>query len=607
MFTRLATVFAAVLLFARPGDADQKWARIDTSNFIVIGTVGESRLRSVGTQFEGFREALTKLLSSTITSTAVPTVVIVFSDDKTFQEFKPVYNGKPVEIGGLFVPRQQINYILIGPPRSTDALRPVFHEYSHLLVNNVEPGLPVWLNEGLAEYYSSFDLENNGQYVTIGRTIESHYRTLASETWLPLKELLATKHDSPQYNENSRRGVFYAECWMLTHMLLHGEPDRRAQLRAYVGELSTGADPVEAWERQFGREDMMKALRAYSERRLIAATRYTMSDRITGAPGAAVSFAPADAEATLGELLVALRRNDDAIKHFDRALNLKPAFARAAVGRAFAAGERPAATVDSDSTDWLSEYMIGSTLLTGVGSMEQSSIASALAALERAARARGDIPNLQVLYARALEESGGDPSATVDALKKAHEAVPARDDYALLLAQALTRAGQYAGARAVLGDVMARPHLPGGKDAAFAAMRRTVAAEERANRGRGAAEEPSNANRPAPPSESSAVGGADATVHPAYRPVQPGERRVEGSLERIDCAPKRIELVVRLSDRVARFQATGFDKVDFISYRSDPLTTVTCGARQPPDHVYLTFTAGELDGAAVALEFLAKQ
>ena len=50
-------------LFARSSAADQKWTRVDTPNFIVIGTVGESRLRSIGAQFEGFREALTKLLS----------------------------------------------------------------------------------------------------------------------------------------------------------------------------------------------------------------------------------------------------------------------------------------------------------------------------------------------------------------------------------------------------------------------------------------------------------------------------------------------------------------------------------------------------------------
>jgi hypothetical protein len=74
MLKPLAAALVAVLLFARAGAADQQWSRVDTSNFIVIGTVGESSLRSIGTQFEGFREALTKLLSSSVTTTAVPTI-----------------------------------------------------------------------------------------------------------------------------------------------------------------------------------------------------------------------------------------------------------------------------------------------------------------------------------------------------------------------------------------------------------------------------------------------------------------------------------------------------------------------------------------------------
>src|SRR4051812_46179242 len=151
-----------VLLLPRSVAAEPKWIRVDTPNFIIIGAVGEGRLRSVGMQFEGFREALTLLFSSKATTTAVPTVVVVFPDDKTFDPFKPVYQGKKVDIGGLFVPRQDINYILIGPERSSDSLRSVFHEYAHLVVSNVAPNLPVWLNEGLAEYYSTFELTNDG-------------------------------------------------------------------------------------------------------------------------------------------------------------------------------------------------------------------------------------------------------------------------------------------------------------------------------------------------------------------------------------------------------------------------------------------------------------
>lgn len=39
-----------------------------------------------------------------------------------------------------------------------DTMRIVFHEYSHLITSNVAGSVPVWLNEGLAEFYSTFQL-----------------------------------------------------------------------------------------------------------------------------------------------------------------------------------------------------------------------------------------------------------------------------------------------------------------------------------------------------------------------------------------------------------------------------------------------------------------
>ena len=53
--------------------AEPRWSRIDTPHFVVIGTGSEKHLQTVGAQFEGFREALTRLLSPTATATAVPT------------------------------------------------------------------------------------------------------------------------------------------------------------------------------------------------------------------------------------------------------------------------------------------------------------------------------------------------------------------------------------------------------------------------------------------------------------------------------------------------------------------------------------------------------
>jgi hypothetical protein len=184
------------------------------------------------------------------------------------------------------------------------------------------------------------------------------------------------------------------------------------------------------------------------------------------------------------------------------------------------------------------------------------------------------------------------------ALTKAHMAAPARDDYSVMLARALARSGDFSAARSVLGQVMARPAWPGSRDTALATMRQVIAAEEFAKRGANpaAALPPDRPHQEGPP--------ASSVEQPAYRPTNDGEQRTEGVLERIECAPKRIAFLVRVADRVARFEATSFDGVDFITYRTDLQGSIPCGARQPPDRVFVTWRPGAQDGTVIAIEFL---
>ena len=592
-------------MLARFAAADTKWTRVDTPNFVIVGATGKSALQDVGRQFEGFREALTKVLSSAVTSTAVPTVVVVFSDDKTFEPFKPVYEGKKVDIGGLFIPRRNINYILLGPNRNVESLRPVFHEYSHLVVSNVAPKLPVWVNEGLAEYYSTFEMSANGRSVVFGRAVPGHYHELATSRWIPLDALLAIKHDSPEYNENSKRGVFYAESWLLMHMILHGEPDRRQLFAAYARELAGGIPADAAWQHQFGNEEMFKALRMYAQRQTIYAREYKLPERISGDRGVASTLTAADAENTLGEVLLALQRSEPAKQRFDRALALQPSSTRAAIGKARASGTPPRVAAPPDqASDWISDYMIGAALIEE-RDLDRASLDVARAALARAAAARDDMPNVQVLFAMANERADADGRLVIEALKKAYAAAPVRDDYAVYLARALARAGDFASARSLLGELMARPFLPGGGDMARAAMGEVVRAEESARRGANPVDAlPADHPATDPPSSTPAK---PAEAKPVFRDVGAGEQRVEGRLQRIDCSPKRIEFIVDTGDRVAHFEAAGMDKVEFISYRDDLQGSVACGERNPPDPVYVTVKPGDLDGTVVAMEFLPRR
>lgn len=601
--SRFALAVAVVVTLASGlVTADAKWTRVDTVNFIVIGAAGEQRLRVIGVQFEGFREALTRLMSATVTRTAVPSVVVAFPDQKSFQPFKPVYQGKTVEIGGLFMPRRDVNYILLGPDISSEALRLVFHEYSHLIVNNVAPDLPVWVNEGLAEYYSTFEPGNDGKTFTLGKAIAGHQDELSRHTWLPLKELLATTHTSPHYNENSRRGVFYAQSWLLVHMLLLGQPDRRPAFGGYLREVTTGTPPEVAWGHHFDSDEITNALRLYASRPSMASATYRTRDEIVRASAAAVPLPAHDLDTTFGEILNAQEKTELAAERFDRALAVQPATVRAAVGKAHATGDLPKLTPSTGTPgDWFGDYMIGATLLEHAESIDRPSLDAARASLGRVVVARPDLPNAQVLFAMASDKVDADPKAAVDALTKAHVAVPARDDYAITLAYALIRTGAFADARSVLGSVIARPHLSGARDLAVKAMEQVAAAEQIAKTRAAAAAAATALDTP------SSKPGETPEPQPVFRTVNPGEQRVEGRLQRIECSRKRIEFVVDVGDRVAHFQAARMDQVEFISYRTDLQGSVACGARTPPDAVYVTWRPGELDGTAIAIEFVPRR
>ena len=107
------SAIALALSLGAPSPSLAEWRRLDSPNFVVIGDLSARDLRDIAVKFEAFRATLSLVLTQHAISTAVPTVVIVFPHDRAFTPFKPKFQGKPIDLGGLFVPRQDINYIAI--------------------------------------------------------------------------------------------------------------------------------------------------------------------------------------------------------------------------------------------------------------------------------------------------------------------------------------------------------------------------------------------------------------------------------------------------------------------------------------------------------------
>ena len=101
---------------------------------------------------------------------------------------------------------------------------------------------------------------------------------------------------------------------------------------------------------------------------------------------------------------------------------------------------------------------------------------------------------------------------------------------------------------------------------------------------------------------------APPVVQPVYREIKAGEERVEGLLQRVECPPGRpVTFVVKLKDRVAKYQAPRLDAVDYIAHTPAFKGPMTCGGRMPGDPVFLTWKKAGASSQAVAVEFLPRK
>jgi hypothetical protein len=602
-------VTACVVMQAQSALA--QWTRVETPNFVVYGELGSKGTRNVADEFERFREALGRLMPGAVRQT-VPTVVVVFKNQRSMAPYRPSFNGKPVEIAGYFYGTSHDSVILLSVERREHALRTVFHEYAHLLIHNITRQLPQWLDEGLAEYYSTFEMQDEGRVAIMGKVIVEHLQRLNEERLIPIDELLAVTTKSPMYNEGHRRSIFYAQSWALVHMLNNGDPNRSRELTAFATLTATGTPPADAWKKVFGDVNINAQLKNYVARTLMRAYQYRFDTEIPRVKAEAVAVAQGEMDATLGDVLRKLGHADAGLARLRGAAESSPR-ARALLAHAVLLTDkrdeaRALLLSAAGDADWLTQYYAAAGLerLLDRPATDKEAAAAFDKAVSGARAARPELPHAMALTAQLAALTGARLDEALTLIRQARNLAPGREEYAFIEADLLVQTGDFNRARQVIGPLLSERYPPEVRDLARVFMGRVVGYERarasHAERTSAGSVVTSSADAP-----SSAI-AEESRVILELREVQPGEQRIEGQLERIDCDRAGITLHVRATEGPLRFSAAKFDGIDFITYRENMSGTIGCGPRQPPDRVYVTFRPAasqpESRGVVVAVEFL---
>ena len=249
-----------VLIAPLTVEAKDNWLRVQTKNFTLVGNASEKDMRQVATKLEQFRDVFTRLFTAARFTSPVPTTVLVFKSKSSYKPF-----ALP-NAAGYFQKGEDVNYITLSTETyADDPFSIIYHEYVHLMIDNTVGNVPAWFNEGLAEYYSTFAIEEDRK-VHLGELIPYHLMTLREEKLLPLRKLFAVDLYSPEYNEKDKKGIFYAQSWALVHYLMFANnTERRSQLGKFINYIGAGAAIEDAFKRAFQTdiETMEKELKKY--------------------------------------------------------------------------------------------------------------------------------------------------------------------------------------------------------------------------------------------------------------------------------------------------------------------------------------------------------
>jgi tetratricopeptide (TPR) repeat protein len=617
-------VLCAALLLTTAVTSSAEWLSVQSDHFQVIGNASERELRDIALRFEQFREFISQATTALRREAAAPpVVVIVFRDRKSYEPFLPQANGRPMPVAGYFQPGQDVNYITLSLQAGQDAYPLVFHEFSHLILRSYFADAPVWFNEGLAEYYSTFEVMANGRRATVGKPVSRHV-ALLKERRLPLTRFFSIDRDSPAYTRDTTdRDVLYAQSWAVVHHAFHGPSRRRDQLLSFVNRLADGAGPQEAFRAAYGIElgDLETELQVYVQNRIYEYLTFELPESlVTRIKPEIGRISDAEADAWLGDLLAHLGRTEDAEARLAKALaaDSKLAMAHASLGALRSRQGKHAEAmpyfkqaVALGTTNEAALFAYAYALATQ-GTADRDGTSQAARLLERAIELRAGYTDAKELLAYVyLVEGRYEDVRTL--LTPVVRAEPTNHDAALRLADALLRLDDLAGARALIGPVLARATDAGMRERARRMLAVSAGIETR--RQTFAAAGLSPAGSPAAPA-GAAAGAAGMpqpsraqAIIPDLRPVAAGEQRLYGIFEAVDCSDSGIRLVVRSASALWRARAAKMSDIDFIAYRQLSTASVNCGRQTPPMPVYLTVRpapdgAAGADPIAVAVEIL---
>lgn len=285
-----------------PLGAAPAWLRLEATGFELYTDAGETTGRNVLRHLQTARRLLSDLAPHPPVNE--PMRVLLFRDASEFAS-----EQTHADASAFHVRHSGLDHIVLrGAAAAT--LATAVHEYGHVVLRQTGWVLPLWYEEGWAEYHAT--ITTNGVRIIVGRASSPRLEQ-ARAVPVNLPALVNVTRRSPEYLDPGRARVFYAQAWALVHLIRQAE-DYRPQADKFVAALTSHGSAEKALRDVYRRDlatvsrDLTAHLRTHHFRGV--ARPWTGGDR----PDLAVVITVSADEAAVvrAELLTALGQREEA-------------------------------------------------------------------------------------------------------------------------------------------------------------------------------------------------------------------------------------------------------------------------------------------------------
>jgi tetratricopeptide (TPR) repeat protein len=241
--------------------AESPWIRVRSERFDIVSNASEARTRELVADVETLAAALVDLSERFLPSRRRATVFIFERRRESQPFFDLLFAQENATAIGAYVRYDGGGVMIIdgsrksGPLRRTDpGIRTAMHELMHDLLRQVDSAPPLWLEEGMAEYFSYAKVE--GERVTAGEPIREHLELMKRRIPMSLAELFAVKPESA----DATSAQFYAQSWAAVNWLIGA--DQKAFF-AFLRDVEQGTPAAEALRKHYDKSlpEMEAAIR----------------------------------------------------------------------------------------------------------------------------------------------------------------------------------------------------------------------------------------------------------------------------------------------------------------------------------------------------------